>query len=210
MKKDDNLINFLGCYGISQNPSTKNYVIVMQYFERSSLNRNLGDVVVKKWQEKLKMLSQIAMDLKTIHEVGLVHKDLHSGNILQDEDLNSYISDMGLSGPPNTKTPTNTKKINKQKFMASMMQSSTESAMLETWNFSKPSMTFSIYTWSCLKSQLKTNSHKLCGYNIREKVIILNAAKAYRDEPEFNWHLSKEPEFDEWSLDIVNDLSMNQ
>ncbi|RIB21402.1 kinase-like domain-containing protein [Gigaspora rosea] len=102
MKKDDTF-NFLGCYGMSQNTKTKNYIIVMQYFEKGSLNRNLGDVVGKRWQEKLKMLSQIAMDLKTIHEVGLIHKDFHSGNILQDNLFDSYISDMGLSEPPNAK-----------------------------------------------------------------------------------------------------------
>ncbi|CAG8478622.1 15867_t:CDS:2 [Gigaspora rosea] len=51
----------------------------------------------KRWHEKLKMLSQIAMDLKTIHEVGLIYKDFHSENILQDKLFDSYISDMGLS-----------------------------------------------------------------------------------------------------------------
>ncbi|CAG8799138.1 33072_t:CDS:2, partial [Gigaspora margarita] len=68
MKKDDALINFMKCYGMSQNPITKNYVIVMQYFERGSLKRNLIDVIGKKWHKKLKILSQIAMNLKTIHE----------------------------------------------------------------------------------------------------------------------------------------------
>ena len=39
-------------------------------------------------------------DLKNLHKLGYCHKDFHSGNILQ-SDKYSYISDFGLSGPPN-------------------------------------------------------------------------------------------------------------
>ncbi|RIB10634.1 kinase-like domain-containing protein, partial [Gigaspora rosea] len=45
----------------------------------------------------------IASDLKIIHSHGLVHRDLHSGNILQDDLHNAYIADLGLSMSANMK-----------------------------------------------------------------------------------------------------------
>jgi serine/threonine protein kinase len=51
-----------------------------------------------RWEDKLFMLSEVARGLKTIHRNGIVHGDLHCGNILQ-RGLNSSISDVGLGGP---------------------------------------------------------------------------------------------------------------
>ncbi|CAI2170833.1 15749_t:CDS:2 [Funneliformis geosporum] len=39
--------------------------------------------------------------LKNLHELGYVHKDLHSGNILLQDKVNAYITDFGLAGPAN-------------------------------------------------------------------------------------------------------------
>src|SRR5205814_8881423 len=40
------------------------------------------------------------MDIKNLHKLGYSHNDFHSGNILKCGP-SSYISDFGLSGPPN-------------------------------------------------------------------------------------------------------------
>ncbi|RIB13147.1 kinase-like domain-containing protein, partial [Gigaspora rosea] len=45
--------------------------------------------------EKLNLLNCIASDLEAIHSQGLLHRDLHSGNVLQDELDNACISDLG-------------------------------------------------------------------------------------------------------------------
>ncbi|RIB09424.1 kinase-like domain-containing protein, partial [Gigaspora rosea] len=45
----------------------------------------------------------VASYLKIIHSHGLVHRDLHSGNILQDDLHNAYIADLGLSMSANMK-----------------------------------------------------------------------------------------------------------
>ncbi|RIA99853.1 kinase-like domain-containing protein, partial [Gigaspora rosea] len=47
--------------------------------------------------EKLQLLSYIAFDLKIIHSHGIIHRDLHSGNILQNKLYNAYIGDLGLA-----------------------------------------------------------------------------------------------------------------
>ncbi|MCE8163163.1 MAG: serine/threonine-protein kinase [Candidatus Moeniiplasma glomeromycotorum] len=87
--------NIVECHGISQDPITKNYVMVMSYMEggnlRQYLQNKVGDLSFK---NKLGKLSVIVSGLNSIHEQNLVHRDFHSGNI-----LGSYITDLGLSQP---------------------------------------------------------------------------------------------------------------
>ncbi|RIB27359.1 kinase-like domain-containing protein [Gigaspora rosea] len=53
------------------------------------------------WKEKLTLLRYIANDLQIIHSQELVHRNLHSGNILQNHLHDAYIADLGLSIPLN-------------------------------------------------------------------------------------------------------------
>ncbi|CAG8716205.1 10273_t:CDS:1, partial [Ambispora leptoticha] len=46
---------------------------------------------------KLNLLQCIASDLKIIHSHDLIHRDLHSGNILLNSLKSAYIADLGLS-----------------------------------------------------------------------------------------------------------------
>ncbi|GBC02011.1 hypothetical protein RclHR1_04410004 [Rhizophagus clarus] len=103
---DDNDDKILKIYGISQNPDTKDYIIVLQY-------ANGGNFYIDKhwyWFERLVALGNIIRGLKKIHENNMVHRDFHTGNILLSignslsnrESGNTsseiYISDMGLCG----------------------------------------------------------------------------------------------------------------
>ncbi|RIA82838.1 kinase-like domain-containing protein [Glomus cerebriforme] len=67
----DDYSDIVPCYGISQDPKTKDYLMVMKYVEGG---------------------------LSAIHEEGLVHCDFHAGNILNDH-FESYITDLGMSKP---------------------------------------------------------------------------------------------------------------
>ncbi|RIB29776.1 kinase-like domain-containing protein [Gigaspora rosea] len=49
------------------------------------------------WKDKLNLLLCIINDLVAIHSQGIIHKDLHSGNILLDNLHSAYIADLGLS-----------------------------------------------------------------------------------------------------------------
>ncbi|RIB17457.1 kinase-like domain-containing protein [Gigaspora rosea] len=49
------------------------------------------------WEKKLNLLSYIASDLELIHSNNIVHCDLHSGNIFQNDLYNAYIGDLGIS-----------------------------------------------------------------------------------------------------------------
>ncbi|RIB10834.1 kinase-like domain-containing protein [Gigaspora rosea] len=49
------------------------------------------------WKDKLNLLQCIASDLHIIHYNDLIHRDLHSGNILLNSFKSAYIADLGLS-----------------------------------------------------------------------------------------------------------------
>ncbi|RIB11812.1 kinase-like domain-containing protein [Gigaspora rosea] len=61
-----------------------------------SLRNNLRVISQMDWKKKLNLLSCIASDLDAIHSQGLIHRDLHSGNILQDTLHSAYVADLGL------------------------------------------------------------------------------------------------------------------
>ncbi|RIB09412.1 kinase-like domain-containing protein [Gigaspora rosea] len=72
-------------------------MVVMKYAKQGSL-RKLLDRRYKdlSWRHKILNLCYIADGLVGIHEANLVHKDFHSGNIVNDNTFNSFITDFGL------------------------------------------------------------------------------------------------------------------
>ncbi|CAI2176337.1 15005_t:CDS:2 [Funneliformis geosporum] len=84
------------CYGITQCPKTKNYMIVMQYARNGDLRKYMSkNSVGLTWQRKLDILYGIATGLNRIHCKNLVHRNLHCGNILIHSSM-TLISDLGL------------------------------------------------------------------------------------------------------------------
>src|ERR1043166_560561 len=84
-------------YGISQHPKTKEFIIIMKYYELGSVK----DYIVKgffkiKWNEKLKILKNIIAGLNHLHNQKIIHRDFHSGNILYENEWDVVISDLGI------------------------------------------------------------------------------------------------------------------
>ncbi|POG66013.1 kinase-like domain-containing protein, partial [Rhizophagus irregularis DAOM 181602=DAOM 197198] len=96
--------NILNVYGISQNPDTKEYIMVLQYAKEGNFNHWINkNYEYFNWKDKLSALIDIINGLKEIHQRNLVHRDFHTGNILFLNFINHFsncvlISDMGLSG----------------------------------------------------------------------------------------------------------------
>jgi serine/threonine protein kinase len=88
------------CFGITQNPDTKNYMMVLVYCEDGDLRNYLNKHENYNYVKKIKKLSQIAGGLLDIHNAGKIHKDFHPGNILFFKRL-MFISDLGLCQPAN-------------------------------------------------------------------------------------------------------------
>src|SRR5687767_9972363 len=79
---------------MTQDPNTKNYMIVLKYYENGSLRNYLLNESEISCQVKIDKLCDISNGLLNIHNSGKVHKDFHSGNILCDDGL--YIGDLGM------------------------------------------------------------------------------------------------------------------
>ncbi|KAG9298421.1 hypothetical protein G9A89_008685 [Geosiphon pyriformis] len=101
-------------WGITQNAETLDYGIVMEFAEHGDMRKYLSTNFHSiSWSHKLKIASYIAHGLCTIHSSGMVHRDLHSGNILQLSKNIVTIGDLGLcqSVNNNEATTTEEKKI---------------------------------------------------------------------------------------------------
>ncbi|RHZ84058.1 hypothetical protein Glove_86g61 [Diversispora epigaea] len=83
MIKAGNSTEFIAMYyGISKNPSTQNYIFVMELFDydlHKFLTETFWDLG---WKLKIDILFSIASGLECLHEKNLEHCDLHGGNIL--------------------------------------------------------------------------------------------------------------------------------
>ncbi|CAG8458393.1 9681_t:CDS:2 [Gigaspora rosea] len=81
-------------FGISQDPLSKEYIVVMKYFEHGSIRDYLRNNQIN-WLQKVKFIRQISFALSTIHGSGYCHRNLHTGNILVDNFPFARISDLG-------------------------------------------------------------------------------------------------------------------
>jgi len=90
-------------YGITQDPITKDYMIVTKFVEQVNLRNFIyNNFFSLSWLQKLELLQSIAIGLDKIHSSGLSHNNFHSGNILvtsEEETISIIISDLGVLGP---------------------------------------------------------------------------------------------------------------
>ncbi|EXX72075.1 kinase-like domain-containing protein [Rhizophagus irregularis DAOM 181602=DAOM 197198] len=95
------------CYGITRDPESNNFMMVIEYAKDGSLRQYLNNSFNSiKWVDKLNILQNIANGLKSIHEKGLIHHDFHCGNMLKDDNW-TFITDLGLCQPANIKSSQN-------------------------------------------------------------------------------------------------------
>src|SRR5437764_1322087 len=94
--------NVIICYGITKDPESNNFMMVMNYAINGSLRQYLNNSFNSmKWDEKLDILLKLASGLNNFHENGLVHHNFHSGNISNGSNNHTYITGFGLSQPAN-------------------------------------------------------------------------------------------------------------
>ncbi|EXX55917.1 Sps1p [Rhizophagus irregularis DAOM 197198w] len=85
------------CYGLTQDPSNRDYMLVMNKFYidlRKYLQQNHKKLT---WKERIQIITDIISALRRIHDENAIHRDLHSGNILFKDRF--FISDLGFCGP---------------------------------------------------------------------------------------------------------------
>ncbi|CAB5336139.1 unnamed protein product [Rhizophagus irregularis] len=80
----ENIIRFFGVTTQNQNDNFKKYWLVMEYANNGTLHEYLKkhfDTIT--WNDKFNMALQLAHAVLCLHDEGIVHRDLHSKNILR-------------------------------------------------------------------------------------------------------------------------------
>src|ERR1044071_5105992 len=93
----DSLLYLNEYYGVTQDPCTKDFIIIMKYYKfdlRNYITKNFYNI---EWNKKLKILIHIAEGLGHLHNQKIIHRDLHSKNILCENENDVIISDLGIS-----------------------------------------------------------------------------------------------------------------
>jgi serine/threonine protein kinase len=86
-------------YGLTTN-NEGNLGIVMEYCANGTLCDYLeSNFQQLTWEDKFNMAQEIARGLQFVHQQGLLHRDLHDGNILIDDGGHALIADFGLARP---------------------------------------------------------------------------------------------------------------
>ncbi|PKY52372.1 kinase-like protein [Rhizophagus irregularis] len=94
---NDNIIHFCGITQENPNDKLKKYLLVMEYADGGTLQ----DYLVKNfynlsWIDKYNLAFQLANAVLCLHDEGIIHCDLHSGNVLIRNGI-VKLADFGLS-----------------------------------------------------------------------------------------------------------------
>ncbi|RIB28325.1 kinase-like domain-containing protein [Gigaspora rosea] len=94
----------LHCYGISKDPNSQNYIMVLPYAHGGDLLNYVKKRWNRmKWVNKLHILRHLTYGIVDIHNKGLVHHDLHPGNLFHYQKLLA-VADLGLCRSVNEKS----------------------------------------------------------------------------------------------------------
>jgi len=91
--------NVVGFKGADVTRGGKIYMYV-EYCEKGSLSDMIKGVMTLKNAIIIQYAKGVAKGLQHLHSKGIIHNDLHSGNVLLDEDHTPKISDFGLAKGP--------------------------------------------------------------------------------------------------------------
>jgi len=84
--------------GVSRLDTTDKYILVMDYADLGDLITFLRKNPDLSWSRKLQILLKLADSLRDFHATGMIHRDIHAGNVLiESRENNADLTDYGLS-----------------------------------------------------------------------------------------------------------------
>ncbi len=84
-------------FGITQDPITQDFMIIMKYYESGDLTHYITRRFFElSWHDRLDRLYGIINSLESIHDVNIIHRDYHSGNVFFDDNV-AITGDLGIS-----------------------------------------------------------------------------------------------------------------
>ncbi|RHZ46423.1 hypothetical protein Glove_621g1 [Diversispora epigaea] len=93
----------LPIFGITQDPMTMEYAVVLQYMNNGNLRNFLQQNKTLSWTERLWLLQSFLAGLEVLHIKGYIHCDLHSGNLMITEAHDNLkfirLGDLGFCRP---------------------------------------------------------------------------------------------------------------
>ncbi|PKY31575.1 kinase-like protein [Rhizophagus irregularis] len=165
---DDNNDGVICCYGITQDPIAKEYMLILDYAEGGNLHDYLQKNFINiAWQIKLNILNDISIGLERIHNNNFIHRDIHSGNMLLSNIWK--IGDLGLSQPANN-TLSNNEIYGAENKRLELIRSKKLGP-----EFSEKSHSKAIYTSRALSSLISKastiNSSSMISFNVKQGYI---------------------------------------
>ncbi|KAF0396848.1 kinase-like protein [Gigaspora margarita] len=104
--------NIVKFHGIARDKSTNNFMLVLQYADNGNLREFLqqkyeGNVYKISWVELIQIAMDITHGLEHLHDYDIIHRDLHSKNILINN-KSALITVFGISKSLNSTTESST------------------------------------------------------------------------------------------------------
>ncbi|CAG8512405.1 20395_t:CDS:2 [Gigaspora margarita] len=84
-------------FGVYTRPTNEQYYIIITYAESGKLHKCMRDnVKTLSWIDRLFIIWDIGLDLERIHKAELVHRNIHSGNVLHTREVCHYLRDIPI------------------------------------------------------------------------------------------------------------------